>query len=334
MLYIDKYIPETFDDLTFNKSVIDKMKIISEKNNLPHLILLGGSSSGKKTIANLYINYKHQNLIRKTKILIINCKNKKKEVKIIYSNYHIQINPSIYGVYDRIIIKNYINDIIRNNSNSGKYINIIIEDAEKLTIDAQESLRRSLEKNIDNCRFIFLVNQNSNIIEPLESRCIKIRLSMPTFDETLEIMRKISLNEKLNISESVLSEIILKSNNLKESINNMQLYTKYNCIQININNTIDKIVNLLNFGTGITLPNIYHLREILNSLIVHCTNPTYIAKYIFNSIIIKFNLKNNIELYEILINALIKCIENLNDCNKYIYHLETYILCIAYNICT
>jgi replication factor C subunit 3/5 len=331
-LYIDKYSPLNIDDVYFNIDIKDKLKEIANHNDISHMIISGSKCSGKKTLANLFIDYKYRNnkVIRKTKIITLSCKNNvKKEIKIIYSNYHIQIDPSLYGVYDRIVIKDYINDIVKNNLISGNYITFIIENADKLSIDAQESLRRSLEKNIETCRFIFLVDQSSTMIEPLNSRCAKFRLSAPNEIEIKNIMKYICQKENIPYDENMCNKIIKHTDyNIKESINNLQLFHVNGVLNNYIDDYLIQIVNIIN--KGFKPDDIRKLRILIHDLIVHCTDPLYIVKYIFNNIIL--NIKPSNELYEKLLEGLIKCTENLKDCNKIIYHIEAFILYIAINI--
>ena len=132
------------------------------------------------------------------------------ELKIFKSNYHIQLNPSSYGVYDRLIIHEFINEIIKltKDSDENSYITIVIEDADKLTIDAQESLRRTIEEYIMNCRFIFIQTNTSSVIRALESRCIKISLNAISNNDIKKILIDISNKENININDQDINLIL------------------------------------------------------------------------------------------------------------------------------
>lgn len=147
---------------------------------------------------------------------------------MLYSDYHYQIDPSSYGVYDRLIIQGFIKDIIQVRPISRiLYHLIIVNNADKLTIEAQQSLRRTLEKNINTCRFIFLVDQESNLIEALTSRCIQIRLSAPTISEIMNVFNKISSFESNMgdiLNQEYLRQIAINANrNMAHALNHLQL---------------------------------------------------------------------------------------------------------------
>ena len=343
-LYIDKYYPKTFDEIKFNYDVAEKLKKFSKYNNISHIILSGAKGSGKNTFANLYINYKYNKgkpIIKHTKKIIINSKtNVAKDIRLIYSDYHLQLNPSLHGVYDRLIIKEYINDIIKTKSSLNNYITIIIEDADKLTIDAQESLRRTLEKYMSTCRFIFLVDQLSNVIEPLLSRFVLFRLSLPSKSQIYDILnyvhndvdislKKNCINDEKDENKSiskVFNDIIEISNrNLKESINLLNLYHVFGTI---IDSESEKICEILSLiKNNFTPKSIDDLRIIIYDLLTHCIEPTTISKLLFKKIVETESL-NDIQ-YEKLTLGLMECNDDLKTCNKPIYYLERFVLYIV-----
>ena len=64
----------------------------------------------------------------------------------------------------------------------------MLVEVDKLTRDAQHSLRRTMEKYISSCRVILCCNSTSRVIPAIRSRCLAIRVAAPTIDEVyLEI---------------------------------------------------------------------------------------------------------------------------------------------------
>lgn len=331
LLYIDRFKPKDFESINYNKSVIEQLKKISSNDDISHIILNGSNGSSRNIMANLYLNYKYNNgkeLVTHTKSVVIKIKTSNtKEIRVVYSNYHLQLNPSQYGVYDRIIIKEYVNDIIRTMSSSGKYITIIIEDADKLTIDAQESLRRSLEKEMSNCRFIFLVDQTSTIIEALLSRFLTLRLSLPTNEQIYEVLKKINDSnnpDKLFDSDETTLRFLSKSSNrnLKESINGLNLYHQFGTIINFENDKIDEIISI--FKKNPNVKSLDKIRTILYELLIHCVDPFLISQTIHSKVINEFKFNNT--KFEELINTLTLCNDSIKDCNKPFFHLERYII--------
>jgi replication factor C subunit 3/5 len=60
------------------------------------------------------------------------------------------------------------------------FIVVVINEADGLTKDAQHALRRTMEKYMNNMRVIMCCNTISKIIGPIRSRCLLIRIPLPT----------------------------------------------------------------------------------------------------------------------------------------------------------
>lgn len=65
----------------------------------------------------------------------------------------------------------------------------MINEADHLTRDAQAALRRTMEKYSPNLRLILLANSTSNIIAPIRSRTLLVRVAAPTEDEICSVLR-------------------------------------------------------------------------------------------------------------------------------------------------
>lgn len=346
-LFIDKYTPNTFDDVKFNYKIAEHLKIFSKQDNIPHLIIKGPKSSGKKTFALLYVKNKYNKkniLIRKQKRQI-KYSSKTIEFNLIYSNYHHLIDLSAYGVYDRIITQCFFKNILQIPPISEcKYRIIIIENADKLTNEAQQSLRRTLEKYVDSCRFIFLVNNEASLISPLNSRCIQFRLSSPNNEELFQILNNISSIENIKIHKDRLYDIVNYSEgNIKLALHTLQFLNESNKTLLNSIKNIDfyllykhdmyykRIVELI-FNID-NVMSFIDIRHYVYDLLIHCIEPIDILKNIFKEImkyLNKHNMdkkKNYIFITEIVDN-LSKYENSLRKCSKPIYHIEGFIMSI------
>ncbi len=65
---------------------------------------------------------------------------------------------------------------------------VVINEAEHLTRDAQAALRRTMEKYSPNLRLILLANSTANIIAPIRSRTLLVRVAAPTHDEICTVL--------------------------------------------------------------------------------------------------------------------------------------------------
>jgi replication factor C subunit 3/5 len=64
-----------------------------------------------------------------------------------------------------------------------KFVVAVINEADELTKEAQHALRRTMEKYMNNMRIILCCNTISKIIGPIRSRCLLIRIPLPTEQE-------------------------------------------------------------------------------------------------------------------------------------------------------
>jgi len=140
-LWVEKYRPSTMDEYIGNESVKEKINQYIQKNDIPHILLFGPAGTGKTSLAKLLTKN-------------INCD-------------YLYINASDQnGVEDvRIQMKNYA-------SSAGfKPLKVIIlDEADRLTADAQGVLRNMLEAYSAHTRFILTCNFVEKMIAPISSR--------------------------------------------------------------------------------------------------------------------------------------------------------------------
>lgn len=224
-LLIDKYRPKSLAELDFNHEANQFLTVMATHKDMPHLILEGPRGSGKKLRAHLYLKQRYGEFTTNSRILNLEIpgKGEVRELHVLYSKYHHQVNPSIHNIYDRSLMQCITSEIIHTKLLFDiPYRTIIIEDADLLSTEAQESLRRTLETCINTCRFIFLANNEDRLIAPIYSRCVTIRVPAPSLDECVSVMTNICQKEGANIEAGTLYDIAQsQSRNLQISINTL-----------------------------------------------------------------------------------------------------------------
>lgn len=73
---------------------------------------------------------------------------------------------------------------------------VVINEADYLTRDAQAALRRTMEKYSPNLRLILLANSTANIIAPIRSRTLLVRVPAPTHVEICDVLKTVGKKEK------------------------------------------------------------------------------------------------------------------------------------------
>ena len=231
MFFIDKYIPNNHNQNYFHKDTYNFLKTISDDESIPHLIFHGMDGIGKKTMIRTFL----RNLfgdevddVKQVKYIVSGSGNKTNEEYFIESNYHIDIIPKGNN-NDRYLIQ----DVVKKYASSTNYNFfktkhnfkvIVIHNIQHMLSSVQFSLRRTIEKYSDTCRFIIMTNSISKIIKPLISRCKCIKLTYPLNSNIIKYALNISNKEDINMSLNRLSYLINNSNNLKEILWTLQIF--------------------------------------------------------------------------------------------------------------
>jgi len=327
--YISKMSNTEFADI-INKLDYD----ISRYSNFQHLIIHGPPGSGKDYIINKILQkfFGKANIeLKDIEYTLMGYSNLKIKIMIKQSKNHIIIEPNSNG-FDKYLIQEIIQDYSKSNmlniiKQSKNFKIIIINKIDNLSYYAQASLRRTLEKYSDTCKFILVSEQLSKIIEPLRSRCIMIRVPLPNNITIINKLLYINHKEKFNISFEKINDIAnMCDNKINIAVWLLEMYNDNINYDINWETLIDKIINLLILS--INNNNKIHLiiKKIrVKFYILFITNiPTQIIiKKIMTKLLNKVN--NNLLKYKII--NITSIYENrLNQGTRHIIHIEAYII--------
>jgi replication factor C subunit 3/5 len=162
--------------------------------------------------------------------------NKTIEMTTIGSNFHIECNPSDTGNNDRFVVQEVIKEIashttLQSANSSRNFKVVILTEVDRLSKQAQASLRRTMERYIistthlcassynhillyrysSQCRLILICNSLSKIIAPVRSRCLGIRIPAPSHEEITELIMDISKKEQCPCPRELAVSISLNS---------------------------------------------------------------------------------------------------------------------------
>ncbi|MFZ8830404.1 MAG: replication factor C small subunit, partial [Candidatus Aenigmatarchaeota archaeon] len=101
---------------------------------------------------------------------------------------------------------------------------IILDEADAMTSDAQQALRRMMEMYASVSRFILICNYSSKIIEPIQSRCAVFRFKALDDEHVEEYVRRIVEGEKLKITEDGIKAVVrIAEGDLRRTANILQI---------------------------------------------------------------------------------------------------------------
>lgn len=195
-----------------------------QSNDFPHLLVYGIPGAGKKTRVHCFLKEIFGNGVDKLKLdnkQFTTPSNRKIEINVITSNFHCEVNPSDVNTSDRIIVQDLIKDMASSTSLSEKhrFKVVVITEADKLTVDAQHGLRRTMEKYINTLRIMLVCNSSSRIIPAIRSRCFLVRVAAPTEEKISEILLHVAKKETINLTSECARKIAAMSErNLRRAL--------------------------------------------------------------------------------------------------------------------
>lgn len=165
--FTEKYRPTTLDEMCGNEEVIECLKSF-DLDNLPNMLFYGPPGTGKTTaIWAISKNLPRQNVL--------------------------ELNASDHRGIDTV--RNQIKEFSKIKLNGTKIV--ILDEADSMSKEAQGALRRVIE-DAKETRFCLICNYYKKIIEPIASRCTKLRFS-PV--DGIKRIREICIKERIAFEE-------------------------------------------------------------------------------------------------------------------------------------
>ncbi|XP_044738760.1 replication factor C subunit 3 [Chrysoperla carnea] len=225
-LWVDKHRPKDLMKLEIHKQISTNLKNLVHKGDFPHLLVYGPSGAGKKTRVMCLLRELYGTGVERLRMENMNFttpSNKKLSIATISSNYHIEVNPSDVGIYDRVVIMDLIKNVAQtqqlDSSGQREFKVVVLTEVDSLSKDAQHALRRTMEKYIANCRLILIGNSTSRVIPAIKSRCLGIRVPSPSTEEIVTILQNICKKEGLTIPQKLAENMAtLSERNLRRAI--------------------------------------------------------------------------------------------------------------------
>jgi replication factor C small subunit len=177
-IWTEKYRPQKFEGMVGQEEIVKRIKSLTDSMNIPHLLFAGPAGTGKSTMA-----------------LIV--------VKQLYGaqwrDNYLELNASDERGIN--IVREKVKNFARTKSIGDVPFKIIfLDEADALTPEAQQALRRTMENYSATCRFVLSCNYSSKIIDPIQSRCAILRFKLLEKKDIEKYLMRIADSEKLSVN--------------------------------------------------------------------------------------------------------------------------------------
>jgi len=206
-MWAEKYRPKSLDDMVDQKTIIERLKSFVRSKNVPHCIFAGPPGTGKTTAAiclarDLYGEG--------------------------YREHLMELNASDERGIN--VVRETVKTFARSRSIGDIPFKILIlDEADNMTSDAQQALRRTMERYTETCRFIMCANYSGKIIEPIQSRCAPFRFSFLPREEHENYIKHIADCEAIQLmSDGVDAIFEVCGGDLRKGINTLQAAASMN----------------------------------------------------------------------------------------------------------
>lgn len=184
-IWTEKYRPSKFSEIVGQEDIVKRVESLTNSLNIPHLLFAGPAGTGKSTLALIIVKdlYKEN-----------------------WKDNYLELNASDERGIN--IVREKVKNFARTKSLGNVPFKVIfLDEADALTPEAQQALRRTMENYSATCRFILSCNYSSKIIDPIQSRCAIFRFKLLEKKDIDRYMRRITELENLTITPDAIETI-------------------------------------------------------------------------------------------------------------------------------
>lgn len=173
MLWIEKYRPGTLDEILGAEHIREILTQFASTGSFPHLLLSGPKGSGKTAALWCFLQRVYGTSVQENTTIIPS------GTLFSQGKAYLEANEKFSHLYQKNqgVLSNF-KYIVRWHASlrplNADFRVVVFDEADALTHEAQQSLRRTMERFSSTCRFVFVTTRPSALIDPLRSRSLPL----------------------------------------------------------------------------------------------------------------------------------------------------------------
>ncbi|RAH49368.1 replication factor C subunit 3 [Aspergillus aculeatinus CBS 121060] len=212
--WVEKYRPNTLDDVSGHQDILATINKFVEANRLPHLLLYGPPGTGKTSTILALARRIYGSKNMRQMVLELNASDDRgidvvrEQIKTFASTKQIfSMAPAAAS----------------GGSSLASFKLIILDEADAMTATAQMALRRIMERYTANTRFCIIANYTHKLSPALLSRCTRFRFSPLKERDIRVLVDQVIEKEQIKIQpEAVDSLVTLSKGDMRRALNVLQ----------------------------------------------------------------------------------------------------------------
>ncbi|KAI9872340.1 MAG: hypothetical protein M1830_001749, partial [Pleopsidium flavum] len=211
--WVEKYRPDTLEDVSGHQDILATINKFVDSNRLPHLLLYGPPGTGKTSTVLALARRIYGNKNMRQMVLELNASDDRgidvvrEQIKTFASTKQIFSAAPKPGDFQSL----------------GTYKLIILDEADAMTSTAQMALRRIMEKYTANTRFCIIANYTHKLSPALLSRCTRFRFSPLKETDIRRLVDQVIEKEGVRIQEEAVESLVrLSKGDMRRALNVLQ----------------------------------------------------------------------------------------------------------------
>ncbi len=227
MLWTEKYRPKNLNEIVGQEHFTMDAETWIEERNMPNLLIYGKPGNGKTTAG---IAFSRTMLAEE------------------FDDNFFEINASD----DRRLetVRTTIKQIAQSGTiGNSPFRIVLLDEMDGMTSDAQNALKRIMERYSNNIRFIITCNDKNKIIFALQSRCANYHFKPLSNQLIMEVIKSILVKEKITrFDDSELSSFIYAMNgDMRRAVTELQAAKSSNKgLAVQLKTSLDEYNKILN----------------------------------------------------------------------------------------